>query len=241
MPSRPRRPATATSTASSANRPRAVAAGVTVTNAPALRVAAFGDSLMWGQGLRRAERFTALITTALRAEVGRGVTLVWDRSRSGAEIRATGDQRVTFVDTYPHLFPNGRGQDRFVAGTDDTPATGLYGELPSRFPTVRGQVRILPIAEGRRVDIALVDGGINDINVEDIVNPLVHQGKWIEWYEGLIRKTAYDVVLMLLSDVRKKCPNAVVLYFGAFLPISYVSNPNDMRALFRHEYDDDVR
>jgi hypothetical protein len=72
-------------------------------------------------------------------------------------------------------------------------------------------------------------------------NPQVHQGEWIEWYDGIIRKTAYDVVLMLLSDVRKKCPNAVVLYFGAFLPISYASNPNDLRAFFRHEYDDDVR
>ena len=178
MPPRPGRPTAATSTTSSANRPRAIGAGVTGASTRALRVAAFGDSLMWGQGLRRAERFTALFTTALRAEACR-VSLVWDESRSGAEIRATGDQRVTFVDTYPHLFPNGRGRDRFVAGTDDTPATGLYGELPSRFPTVRGQVRILPIAEGRRVDIALVDGGINDINVEDIVNPQVHQGEWI--------------------------------------------------------------
>src|SRR6266516_1267673 len=55
---------------------RAAAApqGVVVAVAPAgsLQVAAFGDSLMWGQGNRRQERFSALFTGGLQARARAG-------------------------------------------------------------------------------------------------------------------------------------------------------------------------
>jgi hypothetical protein len=196
---------------------------------------------MWGQGLPRNKRFAQLFTAALRTKVGTPGRIVWDFSRSGAEIRADGDQRLRFADVYPHLFPNRRGLAPFLEGTNDSPAHDLYGEVPSTFPTVRGQVRLCPIALGREVDIALLDGGINDLGIEDIINPIVHDGTWIEWYEGIIRKTARDVVLMLLGDVRKKCPNAVILYFGLFPVVSFESDNEALRDAFKFQLDDDVR
>ena len=123
----------------------------------ATQVAAFGDSLMWGQGLNRKDRFTELITALLPAiSGGQPAVVAADASRSGAQIRARGDQGTTtslsggrvrdhrsqrskFVDTFPALFAGERERTAFLDGTDERPATRLYGENPAPFPTVLGQ------------------------------------------------------------------------------------------------------
>jgi hypothetical protein len=244
--SRPRRSAT--------TRPRQNATGGPhheVAKAPEpWRVAAFGDSLMWGQGLNRTDRFTSLITGALRAVLGqgRGGMVSADASRSGAQIRARADQRTQFpdqrtqfLDTFPSLFHGGRQRRRFLDGTDESFATGLYGEIPAPFPTVRGQVDLVSDAVGKTIDIALVDGGINDIAPEDIINPAVSGGEFIEEWDGLIRAVGHDDVLELIGRVRRTCPGAVIMYFGFFAPLSYSSSPNQIRALFKHELNEGVR
>jgi GDSL-like Lipase/Acylhydrolase family len=206
------------------------------------RVAAFGDSLMWGQGLNRTDRFTQLITRALPAMLGKARTGIVsaDASRSGAQIRARSDQRTLFPDTFPSLFHGRRQQRRFIEGTDESFATGLYGEIPASFPTVRGQVALVSDAVGKTIDIALVDGGVNDIAVEDIINPAVSSGEFIERWDGQIRAVGHDDVLELIGRVRRKCPGAVIMYFGFFAPLSYRSSPNQIRAVFKHELDDDI-
>jgi hypothetical protein len=121
---------------------RAAAApqGVVVEVAPAgsLQVAAFGDSLMWGQGNRRQDRFSALFTGRLRARVGQPGVLVWDSSRSGAKIGALPGERESFVDAYPFLFPDAATRRAFLDDRDESRALGLYGEVPATFPTVLG-------------------------------------------------------------------------------------------------------
>jgi hypothetical protein len=206
-----------------------------------LQVAAIGDSLIWGQGNRRQDRFSALFTAQLQGSVGKPGKLVWDSSRSGATIRSKRREREEFVDTYPDLFPSGAGEAAFISGSNHSPAAGLYGEIPSSFPTVLGQVEMIPAATGERIDIALVDGGINDINPEDVINPQVARGKWIERYDGEIRRVAEDDVTPLLRAVRDKCPNAVILYFGFFEGVSYQSSPAKIRAFFKHEFNDDFK
>jgi hypothetical protein len=212
--------------------------------APATRVAAFGDSVMWGQGLNRQDRFTARIAAllpALAPPLGQQpAMIVADASRSGSQIRARADQRTAFVDTFPALFDNGRARSRFLDGTDERPATGLYGENPAAFPTVRGQVNLLTNAEGKAVDVALVDGGVNDIDVEDVVNPAIAPGEFVERWDGDIRRVGHDDVLELLLRVRRKCPNAVILYFGFFAPLSYASSVDKLRDLFEYETDDAI-
>lgn len=224
-------------------RAAAVPQGVVVEVAPAgsLQVAAFGDSLMWGQGNRRQDRFSALFTGSLRASVGQPGVLVWDSSRSGAKIRALPGERESFVDAYPFLFPDAAARRAFLDGRDESRASGLYGEVPATFPTVLGQVNMMPAATGRQINIALVDGGINDIAIEDIINPQVATGKWIERYDGQIRHVVEDNVTDLLRAVRAKCPNAVILYFGFFVGVSYQSSTDKIRAFFKHEFNDDFK
>ncbi|WP_419695434.1 SGNH/GDSL hydrolase family protein [Mesorhizobium muleiense] len=204
-------------------------------------MAAFGDSLMWGQGNKRNRRFSQVFIGRLQASVGKQAVLVWDASRSGSKIRDLTGEREKFADVYPHLFPSVTARADFLSGKDDSPASGLYGEIPATFPTVLGQVEMIPAAKASQVDIALVDGGINDISPEDVINPLLATGTYIERFDGEIRRIVDDNVTALLERVRNKCPNAVILYFGFFPGLSYSSDPGQLRQLFKHEYDSDVK
>jgi hypothetical protein len=198
-------------------------------------VAAFGDSLMWGQGLRRSDRFSELITRELAKRQAKTAKLVFDDSRSGAKIRASQPEYVDFVDTNPSLFAAG------TAIRVDVQARELYGEVPSTFPQISVQLNLMSAAEGRKVDLVLLDGGVNDVEIEDIINPQVEPGRWIEHFDGHIRVVGHDDVLDLISLARRRCPNALILYFGYCAPVSYRSNVRQIRAFFRQEYGDEFK
>ena len=101
-----------------------------------MRFAAFGDSLMWGQGVARDDRFSALIAKDIGARHKRDGRVAYDRSRSGAQIKVRdGSDREHFVDTYPSLFATEDEEKRFLEG-DERPAMKLFGEVPSSFPTI---------------------------------------------------------------------------------------------------------
>ncbi|WP_411700460.1 hypothetical protein [Conyzicola sp.] len=218
------------------------------------KVAAFGDSLMWGQGLPRDKRFSVLFVDRLPILTKRRpASLVWDASRSGAQIKARENRifgrffesvlysdRAKFLDRFPKYFANADQRKAFIAGEDDGPARKLYGEVPAPFPSVIGQVKLLSKAGGKGIDVALVDGGVNDLDVEDIVNPQVETGAFVERWEGDIKQVAYHDVLQLLKAIRGKCPNAVIMYFGFFPTVSETSDTGRIRELFKHEYNNDV-
>jgi hypothetical protein len=211
---------------------------------PQISVAAFGDSLMWGQGLARNKTFAQMATTGFsQLAGGKPAKIVYANARSGAKIRARGEERHDFADVYPHLFSGGvidPARIAFEAGLNESPATGLYGEVPATFPTVRSQVMMLPDALGRTVDVALVDGGVNDMAPEDVINPELHSGSnFVGAFDGLIRSICFDDVTDLLIRVRTKCPNAVILYFGFFRPLSFKSSTAQISALLKHELNDD--
>jgi hypothetical protein len=198
------------------------------------RVAAFGDSIMWGQGIRRRQRFTELIANQLAADVGRKPVIARDRSRSGAQINASREQRGEFLVTFPELFTNRPQRQRFRDG-DEGRATRLDGEVPATFPTISWQVENLTDADGKTIDVALVTGGGNDIDFVSVVNPQKFPGAFIEEYDGAIRRIGHDEVLELLGRVRTKCPNAVILLIGYHKPLSYSSQANEIRAFFKKE------
>jgi len=206
-----------------------------------VQVAAFGDSAMWGQGLRRQDRYAALLLRMLPAIYGTPAELVWDRSRSGAQIYADQDTREVFLDRFPALFHNDAERQLFRDGSDESPASGLYGEVPAPFPTISRQVDMVGAEVGQGVDLALVDGGANDINLEDIINPVVSTGKFIERWDAVIRSVGYDDVVKLLVQLRKKCPNAVILFFGIWAPLTEQSRAKSIQNYFKYEKDSDFR
>lgn len=205
-----------------------------------MQVAAFGDSAMWGQGLRREKRYTALILEQLPSVFMRIPVLSWDKSRSGAKIRPHGDDLEVFLDRFPSLFDNESQRDAFRAGDDLSPAAKLYGEIPAPFPTIRRQIDMMDADLGQSIELALLNGGFNDINVEDIINPQVSHGKFIERWDEIIRSTCYDDLPELLDRLRTKCPNAIIMYFGMFAPLSEQSSVKKLRDYLKFEADNDI-
>ncbi len=226
-------------------RPDAVATSATALGTPGaeFRVAAFGDSLMWGQGLRRADQFSWLIKEQLGIAAKKTPVLVADRSRSGAQIDERAVQRQEFVSRFPEVFKSRTERTRFIDGTlpgAQIPAERLYGEIPATFPTVRAQVAAVSDEVGKTVRVALVSGGANDIGFDEVINPTEFPGAFIERWDGRIKEIAYELVLDLIARVRRKCPKAVILQFGYYMPLSYRSSRSDIEAFFKHELDNDV-
>lgn len=207
------------------------------------RLAAFGDSLMWGQGLSRGETFAALIATALAKHHQRKVQMEVNRARSGAQIKARPDLETRrdpvagFIDRFPDFFPDKNARDAFANG-DETAGTKLYGEIPSTFPTVQWQVDVVDNNLGGKIDVVLLSGGANDIRFDVVLNPQMFSGKFIQQFDAPIKQIAHDDVLALIQQVRKKCPRAVIMVFGYFSPISHGSHVSEIRKFFKHEADD---
>lgn len=216
------------------------ATGENTINVDGFGVAAFGDSVMWGQGLNRSDRFAWQVANQLAADEKKSVRMLADRSRSGAQISASRAERSRFRLTFPEMFRSRAERIRFING-DEGAATRLYGEIPATFPTVSWQVATVPAKTGREVEVALVSGGANDIGFDDVINPQKFPGAFIEEYDGQIRATCHDAILRLLGDVRSKCPNAVILLFGYQRVLSYQSSKARIKAWFKHEFDDDFK
>jgi hypothetical protein len=170
--------------------------------------AAFGDSVMWGQGVARPQRFSLLTVHGIRALPNQPQGRMLDRSRSDANIKVReGSDREDFADNYPIRLPTDTAVRAFLEG-DESAAKGLYGEVPCTFPTVRWQVRNLADSIGRDIKVALLSGGANDINFVAVLDPRENQDTFVDKFAGDIRVICYQDTLELLYKARQKMPNA---------------------------------
>jgi lysophospholipase L1-like esterase len=117
-------------------------------------ILAFGDSIMWGQGLREDQKFATLVKNWVTANMlGRAVTFE-SFAHSGARIM-------------PHEMDG---------------AAPFAGEVPSKFPSVHKQLyRALDSLKTRKIlpseiDLVLLNGGINDIGITSILSPFASSG-----------------------------------------------------------------
>ena len=204
--------------------------------------AAFGDSLMWGQGVARDKLFSLLTFQGIRALPNQPQGKSLDRSRSGAQIKVRdGSVREDFADDYPSLLPTPADVDAFVVKGDESAAQELFGEVPCTFPTVSWQVENLAESFGRDINVALLSGGANDINFEAVLDPTENQDRFVDEFAGQIREICHKDTLELLEKARKIMPNAVILLFGYYPPFSYQTSLADLKGYARHEEDSDVR
>lgn len=204
-----------------------------------VRIAAFGDSLMWGQGLDRKSTFAELTAREIGKQHNLTATTIHNLARSGAKIRPRDDDRQHFLDLFPHLFSGKTERELFLKG-EEKPATALYGEVPATFPTVTWQVKALGDAAGATVDVALVNGGGNDIDFDKVLNPMEYTGEFIEMFDGEIRAICHRDTLELIRQVREACPKAVIIFFGYYAPISYETDTETLRGFFKYLSDNDL-
>jgi lysophospholipase L1-like esterase len=157
-----------------------------------LRMVSIGDSVLWGQGLLSGEKFDVLVQAALCRQYPGGVTLE-ALAHSGAVIADVADEGS---------------------------ARPGEGEVPAADPSLLEQCDSFANApEG--VDVLLICGGINDVGVATILNPLA------QTLGRLVTRACYHDMSELLVAVRAKFrkPTCKILVLGYYPILSAKSDP----------------
>jgi hypothetical protein len=194
----------------------AKAVGLTPLAPPGLRpvnIVTLGDSIMWGQGLPESLKFRNIVAQWIQGmyQGARTVFSVPTRAHSGAKILVG-------------------------SGEPDRP-TGLPGEIPSHWPSITMQIGLTltdrglsvkdpsnPDVADPSIDLVLVDGGINDVSVPQLLNPANSTGQ----IRNLINTQCTAHMAGLLPRVIKAFPNAGIIVTG-YYPIA--SPDSDMLSL----------
>lgn len=163
-----------------------------------------GDSVVWGQGLAAEHKSATLLAHYLGANV---------------KMLAHAGAKIGIRDSYTVTMPS--------------------PEVPCFFPTILQQLQSFsgdhnaPISPAQMNDPAqvkwvLMNGGINDVEVQRVFNPMVPQ------YELELHTRNYcgrDMQTLLLQ-VTSKFPNALVLVLGYYPALSQQSAPEGIERLF---------
>jgi hypothetical protein len=154
------------------------------------KITVFGDSIAWGQGLQEHHKFHSLVEQHIREMLDGTGVYKSVKAHSGATI--------------------GSGETKT--------APPLPGEINTPLPTILQQVDAYNGANDL-VDLVLIDGGINDVGVEDIVNPFSDS--------NLVKKAkkhCHDDMKELLTKVTAKFKHAQVVVTGYYQIVSKYSD-----------------
>jgi hypothetical protein len=163
------------------------------------RIVTLGDSVPWGQGLPEKKKFDTLVRDALVPRFPGGVSL--ERlAHSGAVIGAKG--------AHGHTAPD--------------------GEVPLSRLTIIEQCDGFANAP-ETVDLLLLDGGINDVGVATILNPLA----LLPPLSTMIRDACHDGMRVLLEKVCAKFTKSdcQILVLGYYVILSPQSNQIGISAM----------
>jgi GDSL-like Lipase/Acylhydrolase family len=174
------------------------------------RMVVFGDSIAWGQGLAENEKYSTRLAKYIESRYSNRLSVLKKvYAHSGAKIGY-------------HLDDN----DKVYAnnfGTGYVMNDPSYGEIPSTFPTIDQQVSSYSAADAPKVDLVLLDGGINDIGVFELINP---KTKGPDLQSKTLR-ACYEDMKNLLNKVRLKFsnPKTRIVVSGYYQIVSDQSNP----------------
>ncbi|CAM4441920.1 lysophospholipase L1-like esterase [Paenibacillus endophyticus] len=156
-----------------------------------------GDSVSWGQGMQEHEKFYSLVGAAIQANNGNIKQYTSVLAHSGATI--------------------GDGDFNIVAP--------VSGEVPTSYPTILQQCDLF--SERRdKVDLILLDGGMNDVDVRTVMDPFNPTN-----LDVLFEKHFNQSMYKLLDKVTKLYPESKVIVTGYYAPISRKSDLAAVEAL----------
>lgn len=169
-------------------------------------ILAFGDSIMWGQGLSHDQKFATRVKSWVDTNLpGRGVTFQ-NFAHSGAVI-----------------MPN--------SAQDAGP--GWEGEVPAKYPSIYRQLNrahetILGLqGNPAEIDLVLLNGGINDMGITSILNPFASSGS----VGDLTRDSITGRMNYLLPTAVGLFPNAKFIVPGYFPIITDDSSTPEITVL----------
>jgi lysophospholipase L1-like esterase len=145
-----------------------------------------GDSIMWGQGLKQERKFWWRIKCWLQDKTGREVREKIE-AHSGASIESPGSNVMLHSSN---------------------------GEVPSFTPTINQQVEeaLLHYADRGVVDLVLVNGCINDVDVQHLLNSATK----LELLESSIKEACGGRMQRLLRRIARDFPNAHLIVTGYY-------------------------
>jgi beta-glucosidase/6-phospho-beta-glucosidase/beta-galactosidase/lysophospholipase L1-like esterase len=155
------------------------------------RMVVVGDSVAWGQGLQEHEKYDTLVESALAAKQANIGVYKTMLAHSGATI--------------------GVG--------DATTLPAIDGEVPTSYPTIAQQVDAFTDAP-ETVDLVLVNGGLNDVNVRTVLNPLTKPSDLV----ALIDERCRNDMTTLLSAIAQKFENATIVVTGYYPMVTAASD-----------------
>jgi len=158
------------------------------------RIAAIGDSVVWGQGLSPAPpsmKFVDLVRDAISTHLGDIDTFVDMRAHSAAVLGAA------------------------------TGAPAASGEIPDAAPNIPAQLAAIgAIKSPKDIDVVVVDGGINDVGVGTILNPNTGTAT----LTAATTAACGTAMTTLLGTIIATCPNAQIVVTGYYPILSPSSN-----------------
>jgi hypothetical protein len=162
---------------------------------------------MWGQGLEEPNKFHSLVEQAIRQRHG-GIGVYKDvRAHSGATLSAKLASPISRL-----------GGTAFQQR--------LNGEVPTDFPLISDQVLEFENAPDAQddMDLILLDGGINDVDVRTILSPLTSSAV----LTAGVKIACHDDMLQLLNELASKFPKAKIIVTGYY---QIISNQSDIALL----------
>lgn len=150
-----------------------------------------GDSIMWGQGLKPEQKFSWRVKCWLEEKTGREVQ---------TRVEAHSGAHLAGVSTSPRF----RSND---------------GEVNLPYPTINEQVDNAVQFYGHtrsKVDLILVDGCINDVDVSNLLNA----GATPEWMRERITSACGAGMHKLLQRITENFPNAQVVVTSYYRIVS---------------------
>jgi lysophospholipase L1-like esterase len=145
-----------------------------------------GDSVSWGQGLGPHEKHFSLVSNVVKSRLGN-------------------------IGSYTHVLAHSGA----IIGHNNTDSNPVWdGEVPNSYPTILQQVDLF-VGEPDKVDLIILDGGINDVDLRVVLNPFTN-------IELTPRHRLYflDHAKILLDKVHTTFKKAKIIMTGYYPPVT---------------------
>jgi lysophospholipase L1-like esterase len=202
------------------------------------RMVVLGDSILWGQGLAEADKFSTLLAQAWSAAAGNAPVDVRRFAHSGADIWDDGQSGLlAAINPEPPPFPGGDfsvGKGAIDQTRASSPTVAPEdGEMPDEEPYLLAQI----LAAGRLladqpVDLVLVDMGINDTEIYNLVLPGKSTNAVVRRATSLATRVRFA-----LASIGATFPGAKLLVTGYYPVVSAQTDADEIFQFTRRVID----
>lgn len=184
-------------------------------NAAPFNMLVLGDSIMWGQGLLREQKFFYQVNEWLKTEIlkdRRAVNPPHVEAHSGATIFPEFDEKLDFT-------------KRYSSGETNVSNPSIIFQAFNALEHYQNQGESESSVTPEKVDLILVNGGINDFNAGRLFHIIIKDEK----IQAYARQFCGNGMKILLRFLTSSFPKAKIVVTGYYSIISTETDPNILR------------